>query len=38
MEDGAAGVVVVDSGARGDVHRGRRGAEDAKSNADDNIC
>ena len=30
--------VVIDSGARGDVHYGRRGADNTKSNAEDNIC
>ena len=30
--------VVVESGARGDVHYGRRCADNAKSNAEDNIC
>ena len=30
--------VVIDSGARGNVHYGRRGADNAKSNADDYIC
>ena len=37
-DDGADGVVVGDSGARGDVHCGRRGADYAEGCADDIIC
>ena len=31
-------VVVGNSGARGDVHHGRRGADEVKGNADNTIC
>ena len=31
-------VVVVNSGTRGDVNRGRRGADEAEGDADNNIC
>ena len=37
-DDGADSAVVGDSGARGDVHRGRRGTDYAKGCADDIIC
>ena len=37
-DNGADGVVVGDSGAHGDVHRGRRGADYAEGCADDIIC
>ena len=37
-DDGADSIVGGNSGARGDVHHGRRGADDAKGNADDIIC
>jgi hypothetical protein len=37
-DDSANGIVDGDSGARGDVHRGRRGADNAKGCADDIIC
>ena len=36
--DGADCVVVGNSGAHGDVHRGRRGADEAEGDADDTIC
>ena len=36
-DDSTNGVVVGDSGARGDIHPGR-GADDAKGNADNIIC
>ena len=36
--DGADCVVVGISGARGDVHRGRRSADKANGNAGDTIC
>ena len=37
-DDGADCVIVGNSGARGDVHRGRRGADEAEGDADDTIC
>ena len=37
-DDGADGVVVGNSSARGDVHRGRRSADEAKGDADNTIC
>ncbi len=37
-DDSANGVVVGDSGARGNVHRGRRGAGNAKWYTDNIIC
>ena len=37
-DDGADSVIVGNSGARGDVHRGRRGADEAEGDADDTIC
>ncbi len=37
-DDGADCVIVGNSGARGDVHRGRRGADEAEGGADDTIC
>ncbi len=36
-DDGADCVVVGNSGTRGDVHRGHRGADKAESDADDTI-
>jgi hypothetical protein len=36
--NGADCVVVGNSGARGDAHRGRRGADEAEGDADDTIC
>ncbi len=37
-DDGANSIVVGDSGARGNVHRGRRGVDYAKGCADNIIC
>ena len=37
MDDGADCVVVGNSSARGDVHRGHRGADEAEGDADDTI-
>ena len=37
-DDGADSFVVGNSGTRGDVHRGRHGADEAEGNADDTIC
>ncbi len=37
-DDGADCVVAGNSGARGDVHRGCRGADEAEGDADDAIC
>ena len=37
-DDGADCVVVGNSGARGNVHHGRCGADEAKGNTDDIIC
>jgi hypothetical protein len=37
-DNGTNGVIVGNSGARGDIHRGRHGADDAKGDADDIIC
>jgi hypothetical protein len=37
-DDGADCVIVGNSGARGDVYRGRRGADKVKGDADDTIC
>jgi hypothetical protein len=37
-DDSADCVIVGNSGARGDVHHGRRGADEAEGNADDTIC
>ena len=37
-DDGADGVVIGDSGYCGDVHRGRRGADNAEHCADGFIC
>ncbi len=37
-DDGADCVIVGNSGARGDVHHGRRGANEAEGDADNTIC
>ncbi len=37
-DDGADGAVVGNSSARGDVHRGRRGADESEGDADNIIC
>ncbi len=37
-DDGADCVIVGNSSARGDVHRGRCGTDEAESDADDTIC
>ena len=37
-DDCLARVVVRNSGARGDIHRGRRGADEAEGDNDDTIC
>ena len=37
-DDGADCVVVRNSGVRGDIHRGRRGADEAEGDTDDTIC
>ena len=37
-DDGADCVIVGNSGAHGDVHRGRCGADEAEGDADDTIC
>ena len=37
-DNGADCVIVGNSGARSDVHRGRRGADEAEGGADDTIC
>ena len=38
MDDGADGVVVGNSSARGNVHRGHRSADESEGNADNTIC
>ncbi len=37
-DDGADSIIIGNSGARGEVHRGRRDADEDKGNADDTIC
>ncbi len=37
-DDGADGVVVGNSSARGDVHRGRCSADESEGDADNTIC
>jgi hypothetical protein len=38
MDDGADSVVVGNSSARGDVHRGHRSADKSEGDADNIIC
>ncbi len=38
VEDGGTTVLIASLSAHGDIHRGRRGADEAKSDADNTIC